>query len=313
MNANTNETKRHYIADEELGGIPREYVETDRKAVVGDYVVGSGKFIRKVYGLVKSGVIKVETLGGDDRGTYTSDFYKTLSPTDIIRHNGERYRLVVRKAEAGEIILIKANEEIWMRDMTVGKMYEVVLDYPGNYVEVMDDVNDSAQAVVGNYYVIEPVIDVGSEKLEGDQSIQQQYREYAERKAIAESQPDLVDLVIRLTRTVAELEKRVGKEDSLALKAHHKAYNNRLDVEELYDKVAELEKTADNADYKAGQALTTAELQAEKLREYLESPTPYVEQSELIETNGVIRRIKERVNLLADERTQDCMCRRCCR
>lgn len=255
MSTNTDESKRHYIADEKLGGIEREYVETDRKAVVGDFVKPSFGPSPYFGGLSLYSVVDVDADDVGDIAVYDDgDSFHVLSPgyfstyekTGIIRHNGERYRLVDRKAEVGEIILINEINQNTMRDMTVGGTYMVFEKpiYPCDYVNVSDDVETVASAFDGSYYVLEPAIDECSDKLDGDQSIQQQYREYADRKAIAESQPDLIDLVIRLTRKVAELEK---------------------DTDAAIDGAANALSTANKADYKAGQALTTAELQAENV------------------------------------------------
>ncbi len=195
--ANTNESKRHYIADESLGGIDREYVEVDRKADVGDYVVITDN---RSYGYVEGSIVKVTQLVSNNVSELDGSFlhvtseYKTLSPTDIIRHNGERYRLVDRMAKVGEkVIAVESGVAIRAGEIYSGE-------------------KPSVYNLIGIFNVLEPVID---EK---------------ETDAPTESQPDLIDLVIRLTRKVAELEKRVN-----------------------------------DADYKAGQALTSTSQFAEKL------------------------------------------------
>lgn len=96
-------TKTHLIKDESLGGVLREYVEVDRKAEVGDYVIITAD---EMLGENRSGEIhKVIDVDWSD-GVITSGFwndgtklnpchdeYKTLEPTDIIHVDGKRYRL----------------------------------------------------------------------------------------------------------------------------------------------------------------------------------------------------------------------------
>lgn len=220
---NTNESKRHYIADEELGGVEREYVETDRKADVGDYVYIhhcaetpeiSGKIGKcLVNDEYDDGSIDVD-IPSSIYGSYSFidadyDDYYALSPTDIIRHNGERYRMVDRRAEVGDRVFHKDDGIITSVTASRNGLVEVE--------EYIDDEGDDVYGFgISSYHLIAPVTNE------------------QETDAPTESQPDLEDLIIRLSR-----------------------------------KVAELEKTANNADYKAGQALTTAELQAEKIEEEL--------------------------------------------
>lgn len=60
-----------------------------------------------------------------------------------------------RHAKVGERILITRKVDSDMRDMTVGKTYEVVEDgYFGDYVEVIDDAGDQASAMDSGYEVI---------------------------------------------------------------------------------------------------------------------------------------------------------------
>ncbi|MBM7600449.1 hypothetical protein JOC34_002840 [Virgibacillus halotolerans] len=219
MGTSISESNRHYIADEELGGIEREYAVIGARggrARVGDYVVSSTGRICKVTKTHDDGDVNVDTLAGEYNGEYTRSFYKTLSPTGIIRHNGERYRLVedIEVEIGGNILIIGAV-------MTGGK-YSVgdvlTVDEVGNsgvYVnsaKTENGPNNIGYISYDEYIVLEPVIDEPT------------------ADAPTESQPDLVDLVIRLTRKVAELEKRVN-----------------------------------DADYKAGQALTSTSQFAEKL------------------------------------------------
>ena len=234
MSANTSESKRHYIADEELGGVEREYTETDRRAVVGDYIVGNSGAIYEVNNVSDSGTVFGEISVVAHRGDY-----KTLSPTDIIRHNGERYRMVDRKADVGESILI-VDEYMSGGKYSEGDVLKVDgVGSSGVYVnsaKTKIGPNNSGYISYGEYIVLEPVIDERETDAPSDSQ--------------PDSTPDLIDLVIRLTRKVAELEK---------------------DTDAAIDGAANALSTANNADFKAGQALTTAELQQERVEMHSDS------------------------------------------
>src|SRR5690606_31789699 len=64
-------------------------------------------------------------------------------------------KTVKRKARVGERILITDNSSRCMRDMTVGKIYEVIEDgLYGDYVNIIDDKGDHASAYDDKYEVI---------------------------------------------------------------------------------------------------------------------------------------------------------------
>lgn len=107
--------KVHVIKDESLGGIEREYVEVDRKADVGDYVIITDNVSG---GFSEGDIVKVtrRDVGGkrystdgvrlNDKYDHSDDEYKTLEPTDIVHVAGVRYRMVERKAEVGEKVIV---------------------------------------------------------------------------------------------------------------------------------------------------------------------------------------------------------------
>lgn len=105
-------TKVHVLADESLGGVLREYVEVDRPAEVGDYVIRDG-IIREVEKRsdVWDGVEFDPYLDDDGEDTFgwNDDYYKTLEPIDIIHVDGKRYRMVERKAKVGDKVLINGH------------------------------------------------------------------------------------------------------------------------------------------------------------------------------------------------------------
>jgi HD-GYP domain-containing protein (c-di-GMP phosphodiesterase class II) len=112
------------LPDENLGGVLCEFVEVDRKANVGDYVyyIPFGD-IQKVTKLYDNAV-------GLERVLFVyHENYRTLEPTDIVRINNERYRLVDRKAKVGDRFINKAGEfhtvntELMRDSLNMGKYF----------------------------------------------------------------------------------------------------------------------------------------------------------------------------------------------
>lgn len=185
-------TKIHLIKDAELGGIEREYVEVDRKAVVGDYV-----YIYQ-YGNEsenKAAKITDTDLDGDliteDYEHYLEDWdeFVTLEPTDIIQVDGERFKLVERKAEVGEKVVI-----IYGDADHNGSVGEVVFDYGCSIsVDIGDDFPYYPYVNSCDYHVLEPVDN--AEPLTVDET---------------SSKRELIDLIANLARRVTELEECAG-------------------------------------------------------------------------------------------------------
>lgn len=111
MSETNNGGKRHYIADEELGGIEREYIEVDRKAEVGDYVVSNEQldFTDRIYEVFH--IAGEWIIGKYSRGHVSLSNYRTLSPTNIVRISGECYEMADRRAEVGDKILMTSDED----------------------------------------------------------------------------------------------------------------------------------------------------------------------------------------------------------
>lgn len=122
-------TGLHYIADEELGGVEREYVKKDGTTHVGDFlhVTEYGDNPKDV--LVK--VSHVDGWGGyiayadpfvqgvGDRYDITpyEDEWTPLRATDIIKVDGKRYKLADRKAEAGDMIHVTRFDNVSVNDV----------------------------------------------------------------------------------------------------------------------------------------------------------------------------------------------------
>ena len=117
-------TNLHYIADDKLGGVEREYTEVERKANVGDYVMVTYEaennkdylalYLSELCGSIyevteaNAGESLVTTNGTWEDGSplnMLKQEYATLDPTGNVRIDGTVYRMVDRKAAVGEKVL----------------------------------------------------------------------------------------------------------------------------------------------------------------------------------------------------------------
>ncbi|MCY8856444.1 hypothetical protein [Bacillus atrophaeus] len=110
-NANAN-VKIHVLAEETLGGIKCEYVEVDRKAKVSEKIVIVDADVQNEESYDNGDIFKVEKKYGlsETARTKCNRFildteYRVLEPTDIVHINGQRYKMVDRKAEVGEKVI----------------------------------------------------------------------------------------------------------------------------------------------------------------------------------------------------------------
>lgn len=207
----------HILSDESLGGIKHEYVEVMRKAEVGDkvivvsvvqsnglYKVGDILIVKKY---VEEDVNSFEGIEVEISGVITGYFlfpeeYRVLEPTDVVHIDGERYRLVDRKAKAGERVII-VNEKDWDADF-----YE-----NGEVFSVDSSENDLTFTECGvtlfndEYRVLEPVEEEKEEKL------------------------DVYDLLANLSNRVHKLEKEAERQN--ASTKEQKDCEKRIDVHEV--------------------------------------------------------------------------------
>ncbi|MEI2356077.1 hypothetical protein [Mesobacillus zeae] len=113
-------TKTHLIADESLGGVLREYIEVDREAIIGDYVVVFKQDVCIVTDDISIAYRLKRPDGKELCGLFEAEDVTALDPTDIVHvwiTAGDlkglvRYRLVERKAEVGEKVLDLSDGEI---------------------------------------------------------------------------------------------------------------------------------------------------------------------------------------------------------
>jgi len=103
------------LPDESLGGIKREYREVKRKARVGDTAIIVGD--TTCHGLATGDIVTVKHVYKDGGGTVYSEKahkqreanprdFSVLEPTEVLVIDGERFRMVDRKATKGERVII---------------------------------------------------------------------------------------------------------------------------------------------------------------------------------------------------------------
>jgi hypothetical protein len=166
-------TNVHVLADESLGGIQREYVEVDRPAKVGDYVYvhrceecpeASGKIGKCTEDDdFDDGSIDVD-IPSTEYGDVTfldadSDTFTTLDPTDIVHIDGERYRMVDRKAKVGDKVIIVNAENTYGKYRNGSVIYVEDVTVYGIYNDDVRADDDNVYGIIshGEYCVLEPV------------------------------------------------------------------------------------------------------------------------------------------------------------
>lgn len=159
------------MKDENLGGVEREYREVRRKADVGERI----KIINnRMAHPIPTGTIGIlgrgETMEYDEieyfigRGMEPDHFrdYVVLVPTDVIRVNGERLRMVDRSVNDGDrVIIVKNNEHFRHEPYKVGSVYSV----KGAIGSHIQETKEHGFGIsVGHYRVLEPVGPVNAAK-----------------------------------------------------------------------------------------------------------------------------------------------------
>lgn len=197
---------KHYIADESLGGIEREYVEVERKANVGDYVIGlsyahdltyGGYY--KIVGLTDSKIR--EDYGrqfldntGHKRAFWGKEKYETLKPTDIVRIDGVRYRLVERNAVFGEKIIVSDKTENYDGDYENGDIFEA-RNVREQTAGILDNVGERDSLYHREYRVLEPVdVEEPIEPITVDET---------------QASPQVIDMLAHIAKELAKINRRL--------------------------------------------------------------------------------------------------------
>ncbi|WP_340028972.1 hypothetical protein MHB71_04985 [Paenibacillus sp. FSL H7-0940] len=194
------------LKDESLGGVEREYREVKRKACVGERIKVTGS----LRGFYEDGDIGVVTeFDGDDDAW--ADFengeracigkpdavngYLALYPTDIVRINGTRFRMVDRKAAAGERVIVVSDH--MCHAIPPGVVGQIGRSDTFDYDSATYFVgNDQVSDIERDYRVLEPLT---SAKFAGPVPL-----------LSAKPAPDqAAEIIAKLTTRVASLERRV--------------------------------------------------------------------------------------------------------
>lgn len=181
-----NKNAKHYIADESIGGIEREYVEVERKADVGDYIISKISWAfteNKPYEVVSDDRNGEIVVVDDDNDEHVLSYgnYKKLEPTDIVR---------IEKDGVGEKVLdLYFDEGVFIREV-------VEPEYASEkvwYTFETEHGEDTAPIGIDEYCVLEP-IENESEPLTVDET---------------QASPEVVELLANLARRVTQLEEQL--------------------------------------------------------------------------------------------------------
>lgn len=187
----------HLIADESLCGVLREFVEVERSAKAGDYIV----FTHDDLDITANRPYKVEYASSEDVEflddaneehvwEIPSADYNVLMPTDFVHIDGERYRMVDRKAKVGEKVIIVEAEWAFGKYENGSVVVAEDVDEEGIYNDDVKEVKRNEEGFIAHeeYRVLEPAIQ-------------------AER---VEPMLTTSDLIANLAKRVVELERRLS-------------------------------------------------------------------------------------------------------
>lgn len=159
------------LKDESLGGIEREYREVKRKANVGELakVIGGSGHKFDVNDVVTAVSLNPIITDGVDFKRKDGEVqllsprhgdYVVLEPSEIVRIDGERLRMVDRKAAVGErVVIVNAvDEALDLYGYATGQIYEVK-GFTGSDPDIWPDGTDDTAIFLEReeYRVLEPV------------------------------------------------------------------------------------------------------------------------------------------------------------
>lgn len=200
-------SKTHLIADESLGGVWREFVEVEREAKDGDFAVFKTEYkgitpgkpyeinVTKPHG----GMIEFYDDNGDEHWwDIPSEEFTIVEPTDIVHIDGQRYRMIDRKAKVGEKVM-------YYKDGKSDGVVTTCIGYDKRFNDCINvepyltkDGDDETCGFADGYYrVLEPVesIEETDDVLTVDET---------------EASKSVLDLLANLARRVTELEQKLG-------------------------------------------------------------------------------------------------------
>lgn len=216
----------HVIKDEKLGGVLREYVEVERGARVGDFIVTkfgeSDHYFTEnnayeVVGAFSDGEIDVIDNEGNEHGL-SPEYYTVIAPTDVIHYEGKRYKMVERKAEVGKRVIVLVGNGWYRKNVggvfTVIDGYEYGFNNAFTYVEYPDNVKDDQLHFISNdnYRVLEPIAEetpVIVDESQASPQVVEMLANLAQRIVALESQlADHIESLEQHALRITELEAR---------------------------------------------------------------------------------------------------------
>lgn len=236
-------TNLHYIADEKLGGVEREYSEVACESRVEDYIVVKDTEFGLGYYDVGDifSVIKTDEKGVSGFNEKTGTFYlfhseyATLKPTGNVLIDGAAYRLVDRKAKVGDKVLI-----IVFDHEMVGEVRNVTaLDakYVDDfYLDKPIDDEDYLDTAMDEYWVLVPTeivtgtYDSSKAVIAGNPPAD----ELTLTEADVRNNPrQVIDLIANMAGRLSAVEKELTEYQALGLRDHLRQGNteisNRID------------------------------------------------------------------------------------
>ncbi|WIT27338.1 hypothetical protein [Bacillus phage SPbetaL3] len=219
-----NNAKIHVLADETLGGIKREYVEVDRKAEVGEKIV----IVEKAdwddwFGIGEIFTVD-RTYHTEDGDVYCDDAssvhnvnglihlseYHVLEPIDIVHIDGERYKMVDRKAKVGEKIIIVRPDGVIGDDYDTGRVGTVKSRHSAGDVSV-----ETIGLVFGDEYRVLVPLDKHEKTLENKNSVYKEVKNYIHNE-LGISRQDAQEMISIAVSNEVQKMSESGKLDRIA-------------------------------------------------------------------------------------------------
>ncbi|MEK0286537.1 hypothetical protein [Caldifermentibacillus hisashii] len=186
-----------YVLIDDKNGVSREYHQVERKAKAGDYIV----FTHDRLDITANRPYKVEYASSEDV-EFTDDAhekhvwdspsadYSVFMPTDFVHIDGERYRMVDRKAKVGEKVIVVDAKWAFGKYENGSVVVAEDVDEEGIYNDDVKEVKRNEEGFIAHeeYRVLEPAIQ-------------------AER---VEPVLSTSDLIANLAKRVVELERRLS-------------------------------------------------------------------------------------------------------
>jgi len=226
-----------YLLIDDENGVSREYHQVERKAKAGDYIVFTHDHLditaNRPYEVEYASSKEVRfTDDAHEKHVWDSpsDDYNVFMQTDFVHIDGERYRMVDRKAKVGEKVIIVKAEDMF------GK-------YENGSVIVAEDVDE-----YGIYNDSVKKADLNKEGLIA-------HREYRVLERVERVEPVLStsDLIANLAKRVVELERRLS--------------DINADVSEVNERIDRLAYTCEQSDTRIARDVERVDADVERLKQ----------------------------------------------